>query len=102
MYKKDGIDNKGECSHDIGVVLELSEAQFDIVGVNDNIAVGEGDPEIPQVGEKVGHDSAKGAIELHPVLGGCHEVDGKGVFGGPFGCIENEFVLPSLLDNFVL
>ncbi len=37
--------------HDVWVVLELSEAQFDIVGVNGNVAVGVIDPDIPQVGE---------------------------------------------------
>ncbi len=99
LQEKDGIDNEGECSHDVGVVLELSEAQFGIVGMNDNVAVGEGDPEIPQVGEEVSHDSAKGATELCPVLGECHEVDGNGVFGGPFGCIENEPVFPSFHEE---
>ncbi len=28
------------------------------------------------MGEEVGHDHAKGAVELHSILGGCHEVYG--------------------------
>ncbi len=84
------------------MVLELSEAQFSIVGGNGNVAVGEGDPEIPRVGRKVGHDHAKGAIKLCSNFGGCHEVDGDGVFSGLFGSIENELVFPSFLDKVVL
>ncbi len=38
---------KGECYHDVWVVLELPEEWFDIIGVNGNVAVGVSDPKIP-------------------------------------------------------
>ncbi len=77
----------------------MPEALFDIIC---DVTVGEGDSEIPQVGEEVGHDGSKGAIELCTISGVGHEVDGNGVHGGTFGCIENKLVLPSLLDEVVL
>ncbi len=52
--------------------------------------IGEGVSEIPQMGEEIGHDGAKGAIELCTIFGGSHEVDGNGVCGGMFGHVENE------------
>ncbi len=54
------------------------------------------------MGKEVGHDCAKGAIKLHAVLGGCHEVYGDGIFGGPFCGIKNESVFLSFLDKVVL
>ncbi len=84
------------------MVLELSGAEFDIVGMNGNVTIWVSHPEIPQVGEEVGHDSAEGTIELGPILGGCHKIDGNGAFGGPFGCIENESTFLSILDKVVL
>ncbi len=81
------------------MVLELPEAGFDIVCMDGNIPVGECDSEIPQVGEEVSHDCAKGAIELCAIFGEGHEVDGNGVRGGVFGRVENEWVLLSLFDK---
>ncbi len=40
--------------------------------------------------------------KLHAVFGGGHVVDGDGVHGGLFGLVENELVLPTLLDSVVL
>ncbi len=43
------------------------------------------DSEIPQMGDKVCHGRAKGAIELSSVFGGSHEVDRNRVHGGTSG-----------------
>ncbi len=56
--------------------------------MNDNVAVGEGDPEIPQVTKEVGHDH--------------HEVDRNGILCGTFGGIEDELVFLSFFDEVVL
>ncbi len=84
------------------MVLELLEAQFDIVGMNGDVAVREHDPEVPQVGEEVGRDHADDAVELHALFGRSHEVDGDGILGGLFGRIEDKLVFPSFLDKVVL
>ncbi len=84
------------------MVLELSEAQFDVVDANSNVTVREGDPEVPHVGEEVSHDHAKGAVELQALFGGIHEVNGDGVLGGFFGQVEDELVFPSILDEVEL
>ncbi len=64
--------------------------------------VGECDSKIPQVGVEVGHDFAKCAIQLCSVFGGGHEVDGDDVHGGTVGHVEDESVLPPLLDKVML
>ncbi len=84
------------------MLLEFPEARFDIVCMDNDVPIGEGDPEIPQMGEEVGHDCAKGANKLCAVFGGGHEVDGDGIRGRALGCVENELVLPSLLDEVEL
>ncbi len=82
-------------------MFKLPEAWFDIICVVGNITIGKGDPEILQVGEEVGHDCAEGAVELHTVFDGFYKVDGNGIYGGRFSCIENELVLPSFLPSFL-
>ncbi len=52
--------------------------------MNCNVIVREGDPEIPQMGEK----HAKGSIKLSPIFGGSHEVDGDGVRGGCLAALK--------------
>ncbi len=59
LEKHDCVNDKGECPHDIGVVLELPEAGFDIVCMDSNVMIREGDSEIPKVGEEVGHYHSK-------------------------------------------
>ncbi len=81
------------------VVIKLPEAWFDIVCMNVNVMFGEGDSEVPQMGEEVCHGSAEGVIEI---FGGSHEVNGNGIYGGAFCRIENELVFPSFLDMFVV
>ncbi len=70
--------------------------------MNGDVVVRESDPEVPQVGEKVGHDHANCAIRLCSVFGGCHAVEGDGILGGAFGSIENELIFPAFLDEVVL
>ncbi len=84
------------------MVIELRKEGFDAVCMDGNVLIGEGDSEIPQVGEEVSYDCAKCAIELRSVFGGDHEVDGNVIHDGPFGQIEKELVLSSLLDEVVL
>ncbi len=62
LWNHDCVNDKGECTHNIRVVFELSEAGFDIICMDSDVAVGECDSEIPEVGEEVGYDCAKGAI----------------------------------------
>ncbi len=50
------------------------------------------------MGEEVGHDHSKCAIKFCAIFGGEHVVDGNGIHGRALGCVENELVLPSLLD----
>ncbi len=102
LEKHDCVNDKGECPHDIGVVLELPEAGFDIVCMDSDATVWKCKSEIPQVGEKVGHDCVECAIELRAVFGGGHEIDKEDVNGRMLSCIENESVLPFLLDKVML
>ncbi len=57
--------------------------------MDSDVPVGECDSEIPKVGEEIGHDHAKCAIELSAVFGEGHEVDGDGVHGGVLSAALN-------------
>ncbi len=49
--------------------------------------------------KEVGHDHAKGAIKLYPILGGCYEVAGDGILCRTFRGIENESVFLAFLTR---
>lgn len=43
LQEKHGVNHERGGAHDVGVVLELFEAQLDIVCVDGNVTVGKGD-----------------------------------------------------------
>ncbi len=69
-------------------MLQLPEAQFDVVGMHGNVLIWKGDSQVLYMNEKVNHDHTKIAIHLGSLFGGGYKVDGYGVDWGLFSCID--------------
>ncbi len=77
-------------THDIGAMVELSEALFDIIGMEENKCSGEWDLKVCEVDKEVEHDHPNCAIKFGAQLGGYHHVDWVWIYDGSFSCIEHD------------
>ena len=64
MEKQEISQDVGKSSHDVRVVLQLTKANIDAVGVQHNVAVGVRDAQIPNADQQLQLGPAKLALEL--------------------------------------
>ena len=72
------------------MVLELAEATLDVVGVDGDVEVGVGDPEVVDAGVQAQLDEPKVTRELSLGGVGSHHVDRDGLGGVLVFGVENE------------